>query len=61
MSEGVVANLMALINDAAQQIGIRLPILSDNKKRGGNVFPFQNVKYSGRPLWIRAIVKRERD
>ena len=61
MGESVIADFVAFVDDAAQQIRIRLAVLADDEKRRRHIFLLQDVENRRCPVRIRAIVKSQRD
>ena len=61
MRKCVIADLMALGDDAPQQIRISLAILADHKESRRHIFFFKNVEDCRRPGRIRAIVEGKRN
>src|SRR6478672_11070003 len=61
MSEGVITNLMTFVDNAPHQVGICLPVFSDDEKCGRSMLLFQDVKNRRRPARVWPIVKRQCD
>jgi len=57
MRVSVIADVVPFVDDAAHEIGIRLPVLADDEEAGGHVFGFEYVKDARRPCGIGAVVK----
>jgi len=57
----MIADVVAVADDAFYQTGIFLPVTADDEKRRGDVFALQNVQNLRCPLRIRSIVKRQGD
>src|SRR5215208_260381 len=61
MCVSMIAEFVAFICDASNEIRISLSILSDDEKCRGNTLAFQNIENGRRPSWIRTIVEGERE
>ena len=59
MAPGVVADLMALSLDSAQQVLVHKGLLADDKEDRRNLLPLEHIQYLWRPLRIRAVIERK--
>ena len=60
VGEGVIADLVALGEDALDEAGICLAVLADDEERRLDALLLQDVEDLRRPLGARAIVERQR-
>ena len=59
MGEGVIADLVSLAQDAAEQRGVQLGILADDEERRRRVARVERVEDHRRPRAVWPVVERE--
>ena len=57
VGEGVVADFVALVGDALEEVGIKFGIFAKHEKDGLHAAFLENIEDGGRPIRIRAIVE----
>ena len=60
MGEGVIAHLVALVEDALDQAGMRFRVGADDEEGRIDILLFQDVENRRCPLRIRPVVERQR-
>ena len=57
----MIADLMSFIDDPLKKPRVLLPIFTDYKETGLDIFCLENVEYLWRPDRVRSVVKGQRD